>query len=69
MPEKGFGNFNRCLTIAKSLREKGVQIFFLDDYNKSISKILQQNNFNFVSKNKYQHNSKFILNFLNEKKN
>ena len=68
VPEKGFGNFNRCLTIAKSLREKGVQIFFLVDYNKSISKILQQNNFNFVSKNKYQHNSKFILNFLNEKK-
>ena len=68
VPQKGFGNFNRCLNIAKSLREKGIQIFFLVDYNKSISKILKKNNFDYVSKNKFQHNSKFILNFLNEKK-
>jgi len=68
VPEKGFGNFNRCLNVAKSLREKGIQIFFLVDYNKSISKILKKNNFDYVSKNKFQHNSKFILNFLNEKK-
>lgn len=68
VPKKGFGNFNRCLNIATSLREKGIQIFFLVDYNKSISKILQKNNFEYISKKKYQHNSSFILHFLYEKK-
>lgn len=68
IPEKGYGNFSRCLTIAKSLREKNVEIYFLVDYNKTISKTLQKNNFNFIAKSKFQHNSKFILNFLYEKK-
>ncbi len=66
--EKGYGNFSRCLNIAKSLREKNIQIYFLVDYNKSISKILQKNNFKFISKNKFQHDSKFVLNFLYEEK-
>ena len=68
IPEKGYGNFSRCLNVAKSLREKNIQIYFLVDYNKSISKILKKNNFNFLSKNKFQHDSKFILNFLYKKK-
>ena len=49
IPEKGYGNFSRCLNIAKSLREKNIQIYFLVDYNRFISKILQKNNFNFIS--------------------
>jgi len=69
IPEKGYGNFSRCLYVAESLRKNNIKISFIIDYNKSIVNILKKRKFDFIFKKnieKSQHESKFILNYLNK---
>jgi len=69
IPEKGYGNFSRCLYVAESLRKNNIKISFIIDYNKSIVNILKKRKFDFIFKKnieKSQYESKFILNYLNK---
>ena len=48
-PSKGFGNFSRCLNIAKSLNQKNCLISFVIDENKFVINELKKHKFDFVS--------------------
>ena len=50
IPEKGYGNFSRCLYVAESLRKNNIKISFIIDYNKSIVNILKKRKFDFIFK-------------------
>lgn len=49
LPSKGYGNFNRCLNLAKNLKKFQYEISFVIDTNKLISTILKKEKFNFIS--------------------
>jgi len=69
IPEKGYGNFSRCLYIAESLRKNKVKISFIIDYNRLIINTLKKRKFNFVFKKNIknlQHEINFILNHVNK---
>jgi len=44
---KGFGNFTRSYTLAKSLRNLGYQIIFIINNNKTVIKKLQKRRFSY----------------------
>ena len=48
-PSKGFGNFNRCLNIAESLKQKNCLISFVVDDNEFVISELKKRKFNFAS--------------------
>lgn len=48
-PSKGFGNFSRCLSIAKSLVQKNCIIYFVIDNNEFVINELKKHKFNFIS--------------------
>ena len=48
-PSKGFGNFSRCLNIAKSLNQKNCLISFVIDENEFVINELKKHKFDFVS--------------------
>ena len=49
VPLKGYGNFNRCLYFAESLRTKNCNVFFIVDSNKVIFNELKKRKFNYLS--------------------
>ncbi|KAF6244002.1 UDP-2,4-diacetamido-2,4,6-trideoxy-beta-L-altropyranose hydrolase [Nitrosopumilus sp. b1] len=66
----GYGNFNRCLTLAKQLKRKKIDIIFLIDKNKKIINKLKASSFSYcLIPDKYSkiNEHQFILKFLNQK--
>lgn len=49
VPSKGYGNFNRCLYFAESLRKKNCNVFFIVDSNKVAFNELKKRQLDYLS--------------------
>ena len=58
---KGFGNFSRCLTLAKGLQKKGYDVVFIINNNNTIKQKLFENKFSYVLIQDYDSISKESL--------
>ncbi len=68
--KKGFGNFNRSLTLAEELRKKKYTILFLIDKNPQIINELLKRKFQYIVFSKFNslhRESVFIIDLLNKK--
>jgi len=61
-PKKGFGNFSRCLILAKELRKNDHPSIFIINKNKNVISILQKEGFQFKIIKKSKEYSKDYLN-------
>jgi len=70
IPDKGFGHFNRCLSLGKMLRKKGNVVIFLINQNYKIQKLLVQERFDVLIIPKslaFQNESEFISKIIKQK--
>jgi spore coat polysaccharide biosynthesis predicted glycosyltransferase SpsG len=69
-PNKGFGNFNRCLILGEELREKKYKILFIIDENPQIIRELIKRKFQYNIISKFRSRNKealFMVKLLNKK--
>ena len=67
-PLKGYGNFNRSVVLAESLRKKDCKIIFIINQNNSIIRELQNRKFHFILIPKlftYETEPSFLIDFMN----
>jgi len=69
-PKTGYGNFKRCLTIAKELRSNKIFTTFIIDKNQQISNELKKNRFNYtvIPETSKIHRDVFISKFMMKNK-
>jgi len=69
-PLKGFGNFNRCFTLATELEKLGYNFFFVID-NKAVIKLLKNKKWSYQIIPKFHSRlteSKFLIKLMKKKK-
>ena len=69
-PKTGYGNFKRCLTIAKELRSNKISTIFIIDKNQQISNELKKNRFKYIiiPETSKTHQDVFISKFMTKNK-
>ena len=69
-PKTGYGNFKRCLTIAKELRSNKISTIFIIDKNQQISNELKKNRFKYIiiPETSKTHQDVFISKFMTRDK-
>lgn len=69
--QRGFGNLNRCITLAEEMQEKGFNVIFIVNYNNLVLKELRKRKFQYILIPKsisYKQESFFIIKTMNSKK-